>query len=82
VRRKILIGLGALLVLCLGAAALMIGPRNLVGMLLYDQRREGRLAVGDPAPDVALAAVDGGPQVQLSSLVGGKPLVLVFGSFT
>ena len=81
-RNKILIGLAALLLLCLGAAAVLIGPRNLVGMLFYDQRREGALRVGDPAPDVRLAAVDGGPDVQLAGLVGGRPLVLVFGSFT
>jgi hypothetical protein len=82
VLKKILLALGALVLLALVGVAWMIGPRNIIGMLRYDQRREGRLQVGDPAPDVALAAIDGGPDVQLASLVGGKPLVLVFGSFT
>ena len=80
--KKILLGFGALVLLLGGAAAVLVGPRNLIGMLRYDQRREGRLVVGDVAPDVALAAIDGGPDVQLASLMRGKPLVLVFGSFT
>jgi len=82
VRKKILIGLGAVLLLAASAVAWMIGPRNIIGMLLYDQRREGRLVVGDAAPDVALASIDGGSAVQLASLMREKPLVLVFGSFT
>lgn len=80
--KKILCGVGALVLLLGGAAAVIIGPRNVLGMLLYDQRREGRLVLGDAAPDVVLAAIDGGPDVHLASLMRGKPLVLVFGSFT
>lgn len=80
--KKILLGLCALVLLALAGAAWMIGPRNILGMLRYDQRREGKLQLGDPAPDVALAAIDGGPTLHLASLMGGKPLVLVFGSFT
>lgn len=81
-RKKILIGLGAVLLLAASAIAWMIGPRNIIGMLFYDQRREGSLVVGDLAPDVALATIDGGPEIRLASLAGDKPLVLVFGSFT
>lgn len=80
--KKIIIGVGVLVLLLASAAAVMIGPRNIIGMLLYDQRREGRLVVGDAAPDVVLAAIDGEPAVHLASLMRGKPLVLVFGSFT
>ena len=85
VRRKLRFALFAVLGLLVSvacAAAYVIGPRNVVGMLFYDQRREGDLKVGDAAPDVVLGAVDGGPDVRLADLVGGKPLVLVFGSFT
>jgi hypothetical protein len=58
-----------------------IGPRNIIGMLRYDQRREGKLRVGDAAPDVVLATLDGG-ETHLSEYLDGKPLVLIFGSFT
>ena len=80
--KKILLGLGALVLLALAGVAWVIGPRNIIGMLFYDQRREGKLVVGDPAPDVALTAIDGGPDIRLASLMRDKPLVLVFGSFT
>jgi hypothetical protein len=82
VRKKILICLAAVLLLGVSGVAWMIGPRNIIGMLFYDQRREGRLVVGDLAPDVVLNAIDGGPDLQLASLMRDKPLVLVFGSFT
>jgi hypothetical protein len=81
--KKILIGLGGLVVLAVGGMTYMIGgPRNLIGMLRYDQRQEGRLKVGDRAPDTVLLALDGKTPVRLSERLGGKPTVLVFGSFT
>ena len=81
--KKILIGLGALVVLAVAGFTYMVGgPRNLIGMLRYDQREEGTLKVGDRAPDVTLLALDGATPVRLSDRIGGKPTVLVFGSFT
>ena len=81
--KKIGMGLGvvALLALC-GFTYMVGGPRNLIGMLRYDQRQEGTLRVGDRAPDVALLALDGSTPVRLSERIGGKPTVLIFGSFT
>jgi hypothetical protein len=76
------------LVVAIGVAALggyamfTIGPRNLWGMLRYDQREEGSLVAGQPAPDVALLALDGVTPVRLGEHIGERPLVLVFGSFT
>lgn len=71
------------LVLLLGFAAVFtIGPGNVWGMLRYDQRQEGRIAVGDAAPDVELLSVDGARREKLSAHIGDKPLVLIFGSFT
>jgi len=58
------------------------GPRNLLGMWRYDQREEGNLRVGDPAPDVLLTALDGTTDSPLLADRGDKALVLVFGSFT
>ena len=80
--RKVLLIL-AVAVAILGAfVAWRIGPRNIIGMLRYDQRKEGKLKPGDAAPDVALVSLDGKTPVRVAELVGGKPLVLVFGSYT
>ena len=81
--KKIAIGVAAVGFLALGALTYMVGgPRNLIGMLRYDQRQEGTLRVGDRAPDVALLALDGTTPVRLAERLGGKPTVLIFGSFT
>jgi len=81
--KKILLGLACLLLLAGAGFTYMVGgPRNLIGMIRYDQREEGRLKVGDKAPDVTLLALDGKTPVRVSERVGGKPLVLVFGSYT
>jgi len=77
-----LAGLGLVLAALVGAALVMIGPRDLIGILRYDQRREGSLKVGDRAPDVVLAALDGASQVRLLDRHAARPLVIVFGSFT
>ena len=81
--KKIVIGVAALALIALGGFTYMVGgPRNLIGMIRYDQREEGRLKIGDKAPDVTLLALDGKTPVKLSERLGGKPTVLVFGSFT
>jgi len=81
--KKVLIGVGVLVLLAAGGFTWMIGgPRNVIGMLRYDQRQEGSLKVGDRAPDVAMLALDGKKPVRLSESFGGKPTVLIFGSFT
>lgn len=58
------------------------GPANLIGMLRYDTRREGELRVGAPAPDVELLALDGKSAAPLRAQLHGRPLVVIFGSFT
>jgi hypothetical protein len=81
--KKVLILVAALGVIALGAFTYMIGgPRNLIGMLRYDQRQEGTLQVGDRAPDVGLVALDGKTRVRLAEQLGPQPTVLIFGSFT
>lgn len=85
-RRAVRLTLLSVAGLALAAGGYMvyrIGPANVWGMLRYDQREEGSLRVGDPAPDVALVALDGSAPVRLHErLAAGRPLVLVFGSFT
>jgi len=80
--KKVVLGLVAVVV---GVAAFFvwkIGPRNVIGMLRYDQREEGTLLVGHAAPDVSLVSLDGVTRTPLSRSIGDKPLVLVFGSYT
>jgi hypothetical protein len=45
-------------------------------------RRPDRVRVGDALPELELLRFEDGSTVDLGSLVTGKPLVLVFGSFT
>jgi hypothetical protein len=50
---------------------------------LWVRARAGTLGLGDHAPDFTLSKLDKSAQVQLSSLTAeGKPVVLVFGSYT
>ena len=44
--------------------------------------REGKLKVGNEAPDFSLETYDKRSTVRLSSSRGQKPVVLVFGSYT
>lgn len=84
-KRKLKLAAGILLALVLavgGYFAWQIGPKNIWGMLRYDQRREGKLQVGQKAPEVTLTALDGTTKVKLLKESAGKPLVLIFGSFT
>jgi hypothetical protein len=80
--KKVLLVVVLLLAAAAGVVVWRIGPRNIIGMLRYDQRKEGSLKVGDRAPDVALVSLDGRTPVRLSERVGVKPLILVFGSYT
>lgn len=80
--KKVGIGFGLLIAAVVAYGVISFGPRNVIGMLRYDQRREGDLKVGDRAPDVGLVALDGATPVHLKDAVGGQPLVVVFGSFT
>ena len=45
-------------------------------------RRPDRLGVSDPLPELDLLRLDDRARVPLPSLAAGRPLVLVFGSFT
>ena len=76
------IGLGLVVVGVVAFALITIGPSTLWGMLRYDTRKEGALAVGHRAPDVSLVALDGRTRVALSERMGERPLVVIFGSYT
>jgi hypothetical protein len=80
--KKVLLGVLAVIVLLVSAFVWRIGPKNVFGMLRYDQRREGDFAVGHAAPDVSLYSLDGRTRVRLADEIGAKPLVIIFGSYT
>src|SRR3990167_9318736 len=80
--KHLLYGVGSLVLAAIVGATVFIGPRNITGLLRYDTRREGALKVGEPAPDVALLALDGSGATSLRARLMGKPLFIIFGSFT
>ena len=80
--KRVLLGLGALLLLGAAGMVTWIGPRNVIGMIRYDQRREGDLKVGDRAPNAMLMSLDGRHQQPLLDGDPSKPTLLIFGSFT
>ncbi len=76
----------AILLLALSVLlSLMAGsPKDAIGMVRYalPHMRRGNLQVGSDAPDATLVALDGQTRFHLRERTNGKPLVLVFGSFT
>jgi len=48
----------------------------------HDRPQEGKLRVGDVAPDFELDRLDGKGKVKLSSFQGKQPVALIFGSYT
>ena len=75
----------ALLVVAFVGLSLMAGsPKDAYGMVRYalPHMHRGSLKVGDDAPDAKLVALDGTERFHIRERTGGKPLVLVFGSFT
>jgi hypothetical protein len=79
--KKGLLVLGGVVLLAVGVIVAKIGPRNVIGMIRYDQRRDGDLKVGDRAPEALLVSLDGRRDTPLLG-ARTKPLILVFGSFT
>jgi len=84
-RKALKISAAAVSLLVLVEAAFFViqsGPRNIWDRIRYGQRHEGDLVVGDKAPDVVLTALDGTSAVRLHERTGGRPTVLIFGSYT
>lgn len=76
---------GALLVVAFGALSYLAGsPKDAYGMVRYalPHMHRGTLRVGSDAPDAQLVALDGANHFHIRERTGGRPLVLVFGSFT
>jgi hypothetical protein len=77
--------LSALLLIAFIALSVMAGgPKDALYMVRYalPHMHRGNLKVGDAAPDAKLFALNGSDTFHVRERTGGKPLVLVFGSFT
>jgi len=80
--------LGVVLVLAVvagGAISYVAGsPKDALYMVRYafPHMHRGTLKVGDDAPDARLLALDGQTRFHIRERTAGRPLVLVFGSFT
>jgi len=60
------------------------GPKDALYMVRYalPHMHRGNLKIGDQAPDARLVALDGSSRFHIRERTAGRPLVLVFGSFT
>jgi hypothetical protein len=79
------ITIGILAVAVFAGLSFMAGsPKDAFGMVRYalPHMHFGRLKVGDDAPDARLVALDGTTRFHIRERTTGRPLVLVFGSFT
>jgi hypothetical protein len=73
-----------LLAVCVGLSILAGSPKDAIGMVRYalPHMHRGNLQVGSDAPDATLVSLDGATRFHIRERTKGKPLVLVFGSFT
>jgi hypothetical protein len=73
-----------LLVASVGLSIMAGSPKDAIGMVRYalPHMHRGNLQVGSDAPDATLVSLDGSTRFHLRERTNGKPLVLVFGSFT
>ncbi len=73
-----------LLAAAVGLSILAGSPKDAIGMVRYalPHMHRGNLQVGTDAPDATLVSLDGATRFHIRERTKGKPLVLVFGSFT
>ena len=79
------ISFGALVVLAfIGLSVMAGGPKDALYMVRYalPHMHRGNLKIGDAAPDARLVALNGSDHFHIRERTSGKPLVLIFGSFT
>jgi hypothetical protein len=76
---------GVLLIAAFVGLSMMAGsPKDAYGMVRYalPYMHRGKLKPGDVAPDAPLLALDGKDQFRIRERIGGRPLMVVFGSYT
>ena len=80
-----LVAVIAVIVLAFIGLSIMAGsPKDAIQMVRFalPYMHRGDLRAGDGLPDVQLVALDGQTRFPLRERAKGRPLVLVFGSFT
>ena len=80
-----IIALTTILVAACAVFSILAGsPKDAIQMVHYalPYMHRGNLKAGDIAPDVRLVELDGQTRFHLHERLTGRPLVLVFGSFT
>jgi hypothetical protein len=67
-----------------GLSIMAGGPKDAYYMVRYalPHMHRGNLKIGDQAPDARLVGLDGSSSFHIREKTTGRPLVLVFGSFT
>jgi len=87
--KRVLLGIGVSLGVLLITAFIVLSkmagsPRDAFYMVRYafPHMHRGKLKPGDSAPDAKLFALNGTDTFHIRERAAGKPLVLVFGSFT
>jgi hypothetical protein len=72
--------LATFLVLCKMAGS----AKDAYGMVRYalPHMHRGNLKIGDDAPDARLLALDGSDHFHIRERTGGRPLIVIFGSYT
>jgi hypothetical protein len=80
----IVVVLVVLLASFLALCKMMGSAKDVYGMVRYalPHMHRGNLKVGDDAPDARLVALDGSDHFHIRERTGGRPLVIVFGSYT
>jgi hypothetical protein len=76
---------GVLLIAAIVGLSVMAGsPKDAYGMVRYalPYMHRGKLKTGDNAPDAPLLALDGKDRFRIRERIGGRPLMIVFGSYT
>jgi len=73
-----------LIAVSVGLSIMAGSPKDAIGMVRYalPHMHRGSLQVGSDAPDATLVALDGSTRFHIRERTNGRPLVLVFGSFT
>jgi hypothetical protein len=76
---------GVLFIAAFVGLSVMAGsPKDAYGMLRYalPHMHRGKLKPGDAAPDASVLTLDGGNRFNIRDRIAGRPLMVVFGSYT